>query len=161
LMAFPFCFIFAIFEEVGWRGYLDPKLTTLGLNRYMVSTLVALVWATWHLPYVRELTWVYSVGDLTTFIPRFYLVCFAASIVFGEIRAITGTFWPAVLMHGAGNAFGHPLEAEYVKVVAGQEYLGSVGNGLFMIVFMILLGVAIIRWRTHNARLTNLSPSFA
>jgi uncharacterized protein len=161
LMAFPFFFIFAIFEEVGWRGYLDPKLTALGLNRYAVSALVAIVWATWHMPYIRELTWVYSAGDLSTFIPRFYLVCFAAAIVFGEIRAITGTFWPAVLMHGVGNAFGHPLEFEYVKVVTGQEYLGSVGNGLFMIAFMILLGVAINRWRTRRADTARLTESFA
>lgn len=147
LTALPIFFVFAIFEEVGWRGYLTPKLVSLGINHYIVSAWVAVVWATWHLPYFRELTWVYTSEDPTTFIPRFYLACFALSILYGEIRNITGTFWPAVLMHAAGNAFGHPLSAGYVTFAAGAEYLGSVGNGLFMIAFIGTLGVALNRWR--------------
>lgn len=112
LTALPIFFVFAIFEEVGWRGYLSPKLDALGLNRFASSAIVAVVWATWHLPYIRDLTWVYSSENLASFIPRFYLVCFALSILFGELRSVTGTFWTAVLIHAVGNAFGHPLAAE-------------------------------------------------
>jgi hypothetical protein len=46
-------------------------------------------------------------------------------------------------MHAIGNAFGHPLSAEYVKVAAGMEYLGSLGNGLFFIAFALILGFII------------------
>jgi uncharacterized protein len=147
LIALPIFFIFAIFEEVGWRGYLSPKLDALGVNCFVAAALVAVVWATWHLPYIRELSWVYSPGDdLTSMVPRFYLACFALALVYGAVRNATGTFWPAVLMHAVGNAFGHPLSAEYVRVTAGQEYLGALGNGLFFIVFALILGVAISRW---------------
>ena len=151
--AMPVFIIFAIFEEVGWRGYLAPKLASLGINSYMVAALVAIVWATWHLPYFRELTWVYTSEDPMTFIPRFYLTCFAFSILYGEIRSMTGTFWPAVLMHSVGNAFGHPL-SEYVTFAAGKEYLGSLGTGLLMIAFVGLLGIAIRQWRIHKAGLS-------
>ncbi|MBI5965900.1 MAG: CPBP family intramembrane metalloprotease [Chloroflexi bacterium] len=147
LTALPIFFIFAIFEEVGWRGYLSPKLDALGLNRFLASAIVAVVWATWHLPYIRELTWVYSTEDLAGFIPRFYLVCFSFSIIFGELRSVTGTFWAAVLIHAIGNAFGHPLAAEYVQTVAGMEYFVSISNGLVFIVLVSLLGAAINRWR--------------
>ncbi len=157
LTALPIFFIFAIFEEVGWRGYLSPKLDALGINRFMASAIVAVVWATWHLPYIRELTWVYSSEELVTFIPRFYLVCFALSLVYGEIRSITGTFWLAVLMHAVGNSFGHPLAAEYVTFAAGTEYLGSISNGLIFIAFVVLLGVVIYRWRLKKSELSKLS----
>jgi membrane protease YdiL (CAAX protease family) len=146
LIALGFFLIFAVFEEVGWRGYLSPKLDSLGLNRFIASAFVAVVWGTWHMPYIRELTWVYSSENLATFIPRFYLVCFALALVFDEIRRITGTFWPAVIMHGVGNAFGHPLVAGYVAYAAGMEYLGSVSNGLLMIVLAIIVGI-VIHWR--------------
>jgi len=148
LIAFPFFLIFAVFEEVGWRGYLSPKLDSLGINRFAASAILAVVWATWHMPYIRELTWVYSSEDLAAFIPRFYLLCFALALVYDEIRRITGTFWTAVLMHGVGNAFGHPLVAGYVAYAAGMEYLGSVSNGLIMIALACLLGIAINRWRS-------------
>jgi membrane protease YdiL (CAAX protease family) len=147
LAALPMFFIFAIFEEFGWRGYLGPKLASLGINDYLAYAIVGVVWATWHMPYIRELTWVYAPEDLTSFVPRFYAAMFVSAIVFGEIRKLTGTFWPAVIMHAVGNAFGHPLAAEFIKIAPGKEYLGSVGNSLFFIALMLILGVAINRWR--------------
>ncbi|HEY6021751.1 MAG TPA: CPBP family intramembrane glutamic endopeptidase, partial [Candidatus Paceibacterota bacterium] len=151
LAAFAMFFIFAIFEEVGWRGYLAPKLASLGINSYLGYAITAVVWASWHLPYIRELTWVYSSEDLMTFLPRFYLTCFALSILFGEIRNITGTFWPAVVMHAAGNSFGHPLSADFVTILAGREYLGNISNGFFLIALAGLLGIIINRWRLRKA----------
>ncbi|MEW5939574.1 MAG: CPBP family intramembrane glutamic endopeptidase [Chloroflexota bacterium] len=157
LAALPIFLIFAIFEEVGWRGYLSPKLASLRINRYLAAALVAVVWSSWHLPYIRELSWVYNSEDLATFIPRFYLTCIALSVVYGEIRNVTATFWPAVLMHAVANSFGHPLSAEYVTFAAGMEYLGSLGNGLIFITFVIILGVAINRWRLEKSALSKLS----
>jgi membrane protease YdiL (CAAX protease family) len=150
LAALPIFFIFAIFEEVGWRGYLAPKLASLKINSYLGYAVTAVVWASWHLPYIRELAWVYSSEDLITFLPRFYLTCFALSILFGEIRGITATFWPAVLIHAVGNSFGHPLSADYVTIVAGKEYLGNISNGLFMIALVGPLGAAIHWWRSRQ-----------
>lgn len=157
LTALPIFFIFAIFEEVGWRGYLSPKLTSLGINRYLAAALVAVVWASWHLPYIRQLTWVYSSEDLFSFIPRFYLLCFALSILYGEIRDATTTVWTAVLMHAVMNSFGHPLSAEYVKYATGTEYLGSISNGFIFIAVILLLEVVIHQWRLKEFTPAKLS----
>jgi len=158
LTALPIFLIFAIFEEVGWRGYLSPKLDSLGISRFAASAIVAVVWVTWHMPYIRELTWVYSSEDLSLFIPRYYLLGFAFSILFGEIRTITATFWPAVLMHGVANSFGHPLAAEYVTSAADTEYLGSISTGFILIVFVGLVGIVVRQWRIRKNK---LSKSFA
>ncbi len=150
LPAMVIFFLFALFEEVGWRGYLAPKMYSLGINVYVAHALVAVVWASWHLPFIRELS-TYTTEGLATYIPRFYLGAFAFSIVYGEIRMITRTFWPAVLMHWVGNSIANPLVAGFVLFSAGKEYLGSVGvDGLFMIAFFGLLGVAINRWRSRK-----------
>lgn len=144
-------FIFSIFEELGWRGYLVPKLASIGTNTYLASAIVAVVWTTWHLPYIRELSWVYSAEPLLTFIPRYYLASFAFAILYHEIRIITGSIWPAILMHCLANSFGHPLY-EYVEIAPGMEYLVT-ASGLFMIVFAGLFGVALNRWRLGEANL--------
>lgn len=151
-LALPFFLIFAFFEEVGWRGYLAPKLVALGINSYLAAAFLALIWTLWHVPYLRELTWVYSAEDLLTFIPRYYLVLFAFAVLYGEIREITGSFWPAVLMHGVNNAFGHPLAADYVTIAAGQESIASVSTGFIMIIFILILGVMIRYWRTKHLK---------
>jgi len=147
--ALPIFFIFALFEEVGWRGYLVPKLASTGLNTYLASAIIGVVWATWHLPFIRELSWVYSAENLSTFIPRFYLSMVAASILYTEIRLVTGAVWPAVLIHCVMNAFGHPL-AEHVTIAAGMDYLVS-STGLLMIAFTGLLGIALNHWRMRRA----------
>ena len=150
LPAMVIFFLFALFEEVGWRGYLAPKMYSLGINTYLAHALVALVWAAWHLPYIRELS-TYTTEGLATYIPRFFLGAFVFSIVYGEIRMITATFWPAVLMHWVGNTIANPLVAGFVLFSTGKEYLGSVGvDGLLMIAFFGLLGIAINRWRSRQ-----------
>lgn len=150
LPAIVIFFLFALFEEVGWRGYLAPKMYSLGINVYLAHALVALVWASWHLPFIHELS-TYTSEGLVSYIPRFYLGAFAFSIVYGEIRLITSSFWPAVLMHWVGNSIANPLVAGFVMFSVGREYLGSIGvDGLFMILFFGLLGVAINRWRLRE-----------
>jgi membrane protease YdiL (CAAX protease family) len=147
LPALVIFFFFAIFEEVGWRGYLAPKMYSLGINIYLANVLVAVVWASWHLPYIVELS-SYTSEGLGTFLPRFYLGAFAFSLVYGEIRIRTGSFWPAVLMHWMGNAIANPLIAGFVTLAAGEEYLGSIGvDGVFMIALFGLLGVMLVRRR--------------
>jgi membrane protease YdiL (CAAX protease family) len=153
-------FVLAIFEEFGWRGYLVPKLASLGINSYLASAFVAVVWATWHLPYIRDLTWVYGTPDLITFVPRFYLMILAYSLLFYEIRLITGSVWSAVLLHSLTNAIQHPVAAEYLTITPGMEYLVSF-SGLFMIAFVGLLGVALNRWRTRKVRLVSFSKALA
>jgi len=149
-------FLFAIFEEVGWRGYLAPKMYSLGINIYLANALVAVVWASWHLPYIVELS-SYTSEGMETFLPRFYLGAFAFSLVYGEIRIRTGSFWPAVLMHWMGNAIANPLVAGFVALSVGKEYLGSIGvDGVLMIALFGFWGVMLIRQRQRDQQRTVL-----
>ena len=53
-----------------------------------------------------------------------------------------------MLMHWVGDTIDNPLAAGLVTFAPGREYLGSVGvDGLIMILFFNLLGVALKRWR--------------
>jgi membrane protease YdiL (CAAX protease family) len=137
-------FIFALFEEVGWRGYLAPKV--YGLNDSLLGhVLVAVIWASWHLPYLREL-WAHTSEGLVTLLPRFILGTIVFAVVYGEIRIRTGSVWPAVLMHGTGNTLANTLlagfaGAGFIALVPGKEWLGSFGvEGVLMIALFGLLG---------------------
>jgi membrane protease YdiL (CAAX protease family) len=142
-------FIFAIFEEFGWRGYLAPKLASIGINSYLGYAITAIIWATWHLTYIRELSWIYSTENLLTFLPRFYLYTFAYSILWNKIRLMTGSVWPVVLLHCLTNAIQHPLAADFLKIAPGMEVFFSF-NGLFMIALAGLLGIVINRQVTFG-----------
>jgi membrane protease YdiL (CAAX protease family) len=137
-------FIFAFFEEVGWRGYLAPKV--YGLNdRLLGHVLVGVIWASWHFPYMREL-WAHTSEGLVTLLPRFILGTIVFAVVYGEIRIRTGSVWPAVLMHWIGNTYANTLLTGFagegfVSLVLGKEWLGSFGvEGVLVIAIFGLLG---------------------
>lgn len=140
-------FIFAFFEEVGWRGYLAPKV--YGLNdRLLGHALVGVIWASWHFPYLREL-WAHTSEGLVTLLPRFILGSIVFAVVYGEIRIRTASVWPAVLMHWTGNTVANTLitgfaGAGFVSLVTGKEWLGSFGvEGVLVIALFGLLGSAL------------------
>jgi membrane protease YdiL (CAAX protease family) len=145
--------IFAFFEEVGWRGYLAPKV--YGLNDGLLGhVLVGVVWASWHLPYMREL-WAHTSEGWLTLLPRFLLGTIVFAVVYGEIRIRTGSVWPAILMHWVGNTLANTLligyaGGEFVSLAPGKEWLGSFGvEGVVMIVLFGLLGGALY-WRRRG-----------
>lgn len=133
-----------IFEEFGFRGYLAPKMYKLGLNVFVAHVVVGLIWGVWHLPYLRAIT-PYTTESLATLIPRFLAGAIAASIVYGEIRILTNSVWPAWLMHTVGAAFiGAPMLHGLFKISSGMEFLISpVIEGGLMIVLFTLIGIGI------------------
>jgi membrane protease YdiL (CAAX protease family) len=144
-------FIFAFFEEVGWRGYLAPRVYELN-DRLLGHALVGVIWASWHFPYLREL-WTHTSEGLITLLPRFILGTIVFAVVYGEIRIRTGSVWPAVLMHWTGNTIANTLlagftGAGFVSLLPGKEWLGSFGvEGVLMIALFALLGSVLYRQR--------------
>jgi len=92
---------FALAEEIGIRGYLQPHLMFLGRRRALL--LVGLVWATWHMPLIL-LTPVFPVGNKLISLPLFYGTIVAASFFYGYLRLYTGSVWPASIGHSVHNA---------------------------------------------------------
>ena len=92
---------FSLAEEIGIRGYLLPKLLSLGRTSALAYS--GLVFATWHMPLIL-LTPVFPVGNKVISLPLFYATVVAASFVYGYLRLYTGSVWPASLAHAVHNA---------------------------------------------------------
>src|SRR5215210_707110 len=93
---------FALGEEIGMRGYLQPRLMSLGRTRALL--VVGLVWATWHMPLYYFMAKLFPVGNVLFFVPLFYGTIVAASFIFGYLRIYTGSTWPASIAHSVHNA---------------------------------------------------------
>jgi membrane protease YdiL (CAAX protease family) len=95
---------FALIEEIGMRGYLQPHLMSLGRTTALI--LVGLVFATWHLPliFLAPVEVEFPTGNLLLFFPLFYGTFVAASFFFGYMRIYTGSIWPASIAHAVHNA---------------------------------------------------------
>jgi uncharacterized protein len=130
-------FLLALAEEIGMRGYLQPRLMSLGRNRALL--VVGLVWATWHMPIYYFMAKLFPVGNVLLFLPLFYGTIVAASFFFGYMRIYTGSIWPASIAHSVHNAAWGVLGAFTVTsypVLVNLYLVGDYG-------ILILIGVVI------------------
>jgi hypothetical protein len=145
-----------LFEEAPWRGYLAPKVSSLGLNDYAGHTIVGLVWGAWHIPYYLFFLDPATLADFSTLNVVVYIVLaiwimISWSFVYGEIRLLTNSFWPAVLMHAVEDAFIGVIIAEnYIRMMPGTDWLISPMNGLLMSLFFIVIGVWLHQYRKRK-----------
>ena len=92
---------FVLCEEIGFRGYLLPKL--LGLGRKRALLLSGLIFATWHMPLVF-LTSLLPIGNPVIAVPLFYAAVVAGSFFYGYLRLASGSTWPASIAHATHNS---------------------------------------------------------
>jgi hypothetical protein len=149
-------FIKNIFEEAPWRGYLAPKVYSLGFNDFVGHSIVGLVWGAWHIPYYLffldpAILSNFTTLNLAVYIPLAIGVMISWAIVYGEIRLLTNSFWPAVLMHMVEDAFLIKLFTEnFIQIRLGTDWLISPMNGLLMSLLFIALGVGLRQLRKRK-----------
>jgi membrane protease YdiL (CAAX protease family) len=142
-----------IFEESAWRGYLTPKVSSLNLNDYAGHVIVGLIWALWHVPYYlfflnRTLLRDYTALNMAIFIPLALATIVSYSLVFGEIRLLTGSIWPVVLMHMVEDALINPLIVEnFIKIKPHMDIVFSPGVSILTILFFTLSGILLRKLR--------------
>lgn len=91
----------ALGEELGWRGWLLPRLLPLGpVPAILVS---GVVWGLWHAPLVLL---GYNYPDAPGWLGVLAMIgmCTVVGGVFGWLRLRSGSVWPSALAHGSFNA---------------------------------------------------------
>src|SRR5215213_10500723 len=153
-----FTLTLVLFEEIGMRGYLLPKLLSLGRTRALA--LSGLVWATWHMPIYYFLAKLFPVGNVLLFLPLFYGSIVAASFVFGYLRLYTGSIWPGSIAHSVHNAAWGTLgafTATSYPVIVNLYLVGDYG------LLIVVGGVVAAIWVGYYLRsgLNKAQPSGA
>jgi membrane protease YdiL (CAAX protease family) len=97
------CTASALGEEIGWRGFLAPRLVgKFGFTRGAVATGV--IWSAWHYPLILGTD--YNNGGPWWFsIACFTVLIIALSVILTWIRLRTNSVWPCAILHGSHNLF--------------------------------------------------------
>lgn len=94
---------FALGEELGWRGFLVPKLAE-HFTFARTAIVSGIIWASWHMPLI-------IFADYNGGTPTLYsIACFAVMVVgisfpLAWLRLKSGSVWPAALLHASHNLF--------------------------------------------------------
>jgi membrane protease YdiL (CAAX protease family) len=90
----------ALGEELGWRGWMLPKLMPLGAVPAILISGV--VWGLWHAPLIL-LGYNYPGVPGWLGLTAMVGVCITFGAVFGWLRLRSDSVWPAALAHAAFN----------------------------------------------------------
>ncbi len=150
-VAFVSSIIKNIFEEFAWRGYLTGRLAALGLHPLLNHLLTGIIWASWHIPY-----WLFFV-DVQQFsalgLPGFIVVgvptLVITAITYGELRLLSRSVWPAVILHSAANAITATfLLNGFINLQGLSGVVFSPGNdGIIHSILFALAGVGLYEYR--------------
>jgi membrane protease YdiL (CAAX protease family) len=95
----------ALFEEIGWRTWLLPRLADrIGVRRAVVVT--SLIWALWHVPF--QLSGIQHISGVSpaTLAMSMPLGITATGLILGWLWVRTGSVWLVAIAHGSSNNWG-------------------------------------------------------
>jgi uncharacterized protein len=97
-----FGLIGAFGEELGWRGFLLPKMVSAGISHPYLAT--GLVWACWHLPLIA-FGGFYATDDVFVMVVAYGLSIVAINFAISELRLRSESVWVATVFHASHNFF--------------------------------------------------------
>ena len=125
-------------EEIGWRGYLLPRLGFLGA--WVAVLLTGLAHAAFHLPIILLTDLYHAGGNRLVVVPLFLVSVTVVGMFLGYLRLSTGSVWPAVLGHSAHNVIWNAFGAfTATSSAVTTEYLAG-ESGVLVIVGYAALG---------------------
>jgi uncharacterized protein len=136
--------LFALGEEIGWRGYMLPRL--LGFGAVPAMLIVGFLHGVWHLPIMLTTDYYHNTGNPLLVVPLFLVTVTLAGVFFGFIRIWTGSVWAVAIAHAAANtAWEITTEMTETKSPLVLEYVGG-ESGLIIIGGLLVFSFFIIRY---------------
>jgi len=138
---------FVLGEEIGWSGYLTPKLLRL-TSVPATSLLVGGYWAVWHYPAI--IGGFYGTGaPLWVALPGFTLVLVGESWVRTVLVSKSKSLWVGVVLHASGNIILMGMFWEMTVHKGYANYLLS-ESGVFVGVVYVIIAVLFWKWQTNK-----------
>ncbi len=95
-----------IFEEFAWRGCLVPYLEKTGMNDWTLYFTSGLIWGMWHITYymffLPDEYFTETSRPLMVVVGTLLMIFW--SPLFVELRRLTNSVWPCVILHSMEDA---------------------------------------------------------
>ena len=137
----------ALGEEIGWRGYLQPRLDAAG-----VPWSVAIVWLcqlAYHAPLMAGAGYA-NAGDLLTSLALFAAGDLPLAFIWAHESYRARSVWPAVFFHSFHNTISQWLFPKFFAGGDNELWLGE--GGLLPVAGYVVLGAALFLWMRRRGR---------
>lgn len=125
--------IFAMAEEIMWRGYLAQAFAGRPFCKKYVT--IGVLWGLWHIPLIA-LGYNYGTANALPGSVLFIGFCVVMSLVLGFVVERTRSVWLAAVLHGTFNGFSQVM---LLLVVGGSSLLASSAVGIVSLVAWLVV----------------------
>ena len=141
--------LFAMCEEVGWRGYMLPRMTGFRITSAML--IVGFLHGLWHMPILLTTDYYHSTGNPWIVAPLFLITLTLAGIFYGFLRVWTGSVWPVAIAHAAAHmAWGISSEMSKTQSPVVLEYVGGESGAILIGGLLIIDALLILAMRRRG-----------
>lgn len=145
--------VFILGEEIGWRGYLLPRIQQLTSKR-RAAVVTGLFHGCFHLPLILIATTYDEHGSRWIVAPAAVITIAAGGVFYAYLRDRSGSVWPVAIAHNAANTMfsigaGAVVASSDADLayVAGESGLATLGS--CVLVAGIMLATAKV-WRDNR-----------
>jgi membrane protease YdiL (CAAX protease family) len=136
----------AMGEEIGWRGYLQPRLDAAGIRRSVV--VVWLCQLAYHVPLMLGAGYV-DVGGFGPSVALFAIGDLPMTFIIARESYLARSVWPAIFLHSFHNTISQWLFPKLFTLDANQIWLrgedGILPMAGYVVVGAMMLGVMLRR----------------
>lgn len=133
----------ALGEEIGWRGFLLPRLCRFG--QWPATILTGVIWGLWHAPVIL-LGFNYPGLPPVEALACMVIGGVLLSVLFGWLRLASGSIWPSAIAHGCVNA----VAGLGVLLVAAGHPVDNASTGLtgwtgWIVMILVIAGLVVTK----------------
>jgi len=136
----------ALGEEIGWRGYLAPRMVArLGFTGGAI--LSGAIWASWHIP-------IMVFGNYNAGTPFWFgFTCFASfviasAVILTWVRLKSASVWPCAILHASHNVF---IQTFFTPLTASKGMITAYTIDEFGFATpLLVIVIAVYFWRRRK-----------
>ncbi len=144
--------LLAFCEELGWRGYMLPRVAKGSLVGGML--LVGFCQGLWHLPLMLLTPYYHTGANMAVVAPLLVVTLTLAGVFYGYLFFSTWSVWPVAIAHAVYN-FVWALGSDFLVPASPDtfEIWGGESGILAIVGLLIVCAVLILRINGWNERL--------
>jgi uncharacterized protein len=139
--------ILALTEEIGWRGYLLPRIQTI-VSKRKAALAVGLIHGMFHVPLMVLTTTYNNVGNRWIVVPTVVVTLTAAGVFYAWLKDRSGSVWPVAVAHGTVNVLIDGAAYAAILSPVAFAYTATESGFVTMVTAMVLGAVLLVRGRT-------------
>ena len=136
----------ALGEEIGWRGFLAPRLVArFGFT--WGTVLLGAIWGAWHVPLLLFAD--YNSGTPWWFaLPCFCALTIGLSVIMTWLRLVSNSVWPCAILHASHNLF---IQGFFTPLTGARgQFTSYVIDEFGVAVPAVILLFALLFWFRRN-----------